>query len=91
MSTVDVSIIIPIYNVQDFLVECLESVIKQTYSGNMECILVDDCGTDNSIAIAEQIIEKNQNSNIQFKILHHTHNRGLSAARNTGADEAIGE
>ena len=91
MSTVDVSIIIPIYNVQDFLVECLESVIKQTFSGNMECILVDDCGTDNSIAIAEQIIEKNQNNKIHFKILHHTHNRGLSAARNTGADEAVGD
>lgn len=91
MPTVDVSIIIPVYNVEEFLVECLESVIKQTFLGVMECILVDDCGTDNSIAIAEQFIEKNQNSNIQFKILHHTHNRGLSAARNTGTNEATGD
>ena len=90
MPSIDVSIIIPVYNVQDYLVECLESVTQQTFKGMMECILIDDCGTDNSIAIAKQFIEKNHNSNIKFKLLHHTQNRGLSAARNTGVKEAIG-
>lgn len=86
---IDVSIIIPIYNVQDYLTECLDSVALQTYQGSMECLLVDDCGTDDSIVIANNYI-KNYNGSIHFRILHHTHNRGLSAARNTGVAEAKG-
>ena len=84
-----VSIIIPVYNVAEYIEKCLYSVIQQK-TDNIECILVDDCGTDNSIAIAEEIINQ-YNGPISFKVLHHDHNRGLSAARNTGIDNAIGE
>lgn len=85
-----VSIIVPVYNVSPYIQDCLKSVMRQTYRGSIECILIDDCGTDNSIAIAERMIDEYKGT-IQFKVIHHTHNRGLSAARNTGTIEAIGE
>ena len=85
-----VSIIIPIYNVEPYIEECLQSVMRQTYRGMIECILVDDCGTDNSMKVAEHLIE-DYDGPIGFKILHHRHNRGVSAARNTGIDVASGE
>lgn len=85
-----VSIIIPIYNVEKYVSECLCSVIAQTYSGPMECILVDDCGGDRSMDIVNDIISS-YNGEIKFHILHHKNNRGLSAARNTGIMSAIGE
>lgn len=85
-----ISIIIPIYNVNKYITRCLSSVIRQTYKGEIECLLVDDCGIDNSVAIAEHFIEDYQGS-IHFRLLHHEHNRGLSAARNTGTTVASGE
>lgn len=85
-----ISIIIPVYNVADYITECLQSVMRQTYKGAIECILVDDCGKDNSIAVAEQLIA-DYNGSVSFRILHHEHNRGLSAARNTGTEAATGD
>ena len=85
-----VSIIIPTYNVEAYITECLESVARQTYQGEMECLIVDDCGTDNSILLSERFILSYQ-GHITFKIIHHEHNRGLSAARNTGVDAATGD
>ena len=64
--------------------------MRQTYGGKIECILVDDCGTDNSMEVAEQLI-RDYNGPIDFKVLHHEHNRGISAARNMGMDAACGE
>ena len=84
-----VSIIIPIYNVQDYIIRCLDSVCQQTYH-DIECILVDDCGKDNSVALAEKYIKKYA-GNIHFKTLHHSHNKGLSGARNTGIEAATGD
>ena len=85
-----ISIIIPVYNVELFVEDCIRSVMRQTYDGPMECIVVDDCGTDDSMAIVEWLI-KEYTGPIEFIILHHTHNRGLSAARNTGIDAAKGD
>lgn len=84
-----VSIIIPVYNVSDYVEECLQSVAAQTYT-DIECIIVDDCGTDDSMQKVERFVADYQGP-IAFKILHHEHNRGLSAARNTGMDAATGE
>ena len=94
-----ISVIIPIYNVEAYIEDCLKSVAAQTcleQGVKVECILVDDCGTDNSISIAETIIDRineneDKNENLTFKLLHHDHNRGLSAARNTGMEVAQGE
>ena len=85
-----VSIIIPVYNVEPYIEECLQSVMRQSYKGVIECILVDDCGTDNSIGVAEQRIAT-YNGPIDFMVLHHEHNHGLSAARNTGIEASNGE
>ena len=90
MNKPKISIVIPVYNVEEYLAECLQSVMQQTYTGPMECILVDDCGQDDSIAIAEQLILEYEGQ-VVFRILHHDRNRGLSAARNTGTDAATGE
>ena len=86
----DVSIIIPVYNVAPYIEDCLNSVMRQTYKGSMECLIIDDCGNDDSMAIAERMIAE-YNGPIQFQILHHEHNRGLSAARNTGTLQATGD
>ena len=85
-----VSIVVPVYNVAPYIESCLKSVMGQTYAGDMECLLVDDCGSDDSMAIAERMIGA-YTGPIRFQILHHEHNRGLSAARNTGTDAATGD
>lgn len=85
-----VSIIIPIYNVEPYVARCLHSVMAQTYQGSIECLIVDDCGTDRSMDVVERMVA-NYHGSISFKILHHTYNRGLSAARNTGMAAATGE
>lgn len=85
-----VSIIIPIYNVSQYIKRCLNSVLVQTYTDELECILVDDYTPDNSIEISRQII-KEYNGPISICIIQHTHNRGLSAARNTGIKHATGD
>lgn len=84
-----VSIIIPVYKVEDYILECLNSVANQTLTTGIECLLVDDCGEDRSIKIAEHFVETYQ-GNIKFKILYHKKNKGLSAARNTAIMKAEG-
>jgi glycosyltransferase involved in cell wall biosynthesis len=86
-----ISIIIPVYNVSKYIVRCIDSVINQTYA-NIECILVDDCGWDDSIALAERKINDYSGGGaIDFKILYHKYNRGLSAVRNTGTVASTGD
>ena len=90
MCSPTISIIIPVYNVEPYIEACVRSVIRQTYNGNLECIVVDDCGTDHSMEIVEKMIV-DYDGPIHFFVLHHTYNRGLSAARNTGMDAATGD
>ena len=90
MNNPSVSIIIPVYNVEPYVEACIKSVMCQTYIGSIECIVVDDCGTDNSMIIVQKMIAY-YNGPVRYKILHHDHNRGLSSARNTGMDAATGD
>ena len=90
MHITSVSLVIPVYNVAPYVEDCIRSVMRQTYDGKVECIVVDDCGTDGSIQTVKKLISE-YNGPIAFQILHHTHNRGLSAARNTGIDAAKGD
>lgn len=85
-----ISIVVPIYNVSDYIEDCLQSIANQDYDGNVECVLVDDCGTDNSIDLAHRFID-NYSGSISFSIISHSYNRGLSAARNTGLRKASGD
>lgn len=81
-----VSIIIPIYNVAPYIERCLQSLANQTYH-DIECILIDDCGTDGSMHIAEDFIH-NYQGDIHFSIVHHQHNQGIAFTRNTGIKTA---
>ena len=84
-----VSIIIPIYNVEEYIEECLESVYQQTYP-HIEVILVNDCTPDNSMKIANTIINKYKDK-YPTTIINHEHNKGISEARNSGMKIAKGE
>ena len=84
------SIIIPVYNVELYIESCLLSVLNQTDLNDAEIILVDDCCTDNSMKIVERIVKENSD-HTNINIIRHTHNQGLSAARNTGIKHAKGE
>lgn len=81
-----VSVIIPIYNVEEYLPKCLDSVVNQTYK-NLEIICVNDCSPDNCDRILQEYAAKDE----RIKIINREKNGGLSAARNTGMDAATGE
>lgn len=89
MSETLVSVIVPVFNVQDYIEECLASIAAQTYTDGVECIIIDDCGTDDSMLLAQRFLDTYQGG-IRFRIVRHEHNRGLSAARNTGIHNACG-
>lgn len=83
-----ISIIIPVYNVAAFMLNCIKAVHHQTYK-DIEVIFVDDCGTDGSISLVKSYIKEHDITN--WEIVSHKRNRGLSAARNTGLKAAKGE
>lgn len=85
-----VSIIIPVYKVEQFIIKCLQSVVNQTMTEGIECIIVDDKGNDNSIHLAENFV-CNYRGKIFFKIIKRESNGGLSAARNAGIRVASGD
>ena len=83
-----VTISIPIYNCENHLINCLQSVVNQKYK-NLEVQLVDDLGNDNSMQVAEDFIQKHPD--FHFKILRNEKNSGLSVVRNVGIDNAQGK
>lgn len=85
-----VSVIVPVYNVAPYIERCLESVERQTLR-EIEVILVDDHGTDDSINIAKRFIADSIRKDIEYKILHTPRNEGPAKARNLGLDAARGE
>jgi glycosyltransferase involved in cell wall biosynthesis len=80
-----ISVVIPVYNVEPFLRECLDSVLGQTYA-DWEAICVNDGSTDGSAKILNEYAERDQRIQIIMRP-----NGGLSAARNTGLEAAKGE
>ena len=84
-----ISIVIPVYNVASYIVRCLQSVVAQKNISEMEILLVDDCGADNSIELAKEFLSGRDGLN--YQILHHVKNGGLSAARKTGLRAGQGE
>ncbi|VDH17144.1 Chondroitin polymerase [Algoriella xinjiangensis] len=88
MHTPLVSINIPVYKCESFILKCLESVKAQTYQ-NLEIILVNDCTPDNSVTIIEEFIKKH--SHLNCKLFHLKTNQGLSVVRNKGIDESTGK
>ena len=84
-----VTIGIPVYNVEPYIEKCLLSVLNQTYQ-NLEIIVVDDLGTDNSMQIVKKIQFDHSQGHL-IKVIQHTQNRGLGEARNTVIDNARGK
>ena len=80
-----VSVIVPVYNVEEYLGRCVESILAQTYS-NLEVILVDDGAKDSSGTICDAFAEKDP----RVRVIH-KENGGLSSARNAGIDAATGD
>lgn len=81
-----ISVIIPIFNAEDYLHVCLNSVLKQTYQ-NFEIICIDDCSTDSSLEILEYFSQKDS----RIKVLKNDSNRGPGYSRNKGLDVACGK
>lgn len=85
LHTSKVSIIIPVYNDEEYLSECIESVLIQTYT-NLEIIMVDDGSTDNSGKLCDEYEQRDS----RICVIHQK-NSGVSCARNTALDKVTGE
>jgi CDP-glycerol glycerophosphotransferase len=79
------SVVVPVYNVEGYLAECLDSILAQTFD-DLEILLVDDGSTDGSVAIAERYVGRHRNVRMVQQP-----NAGLSGARNTGVRNVSGE
>ena len=80
-----VSIVVPVYNVENFIEECIESIIRQSYE-TLQIILVDDGSTDHSGELCKRYVEND--TRIE---LFQTQNSGVSTARNIGISHARGD
>lgn len=80
-----VSIIVPTYNSEKFIVDAIKSVIKQSFS-DWEMIIVDDCSTDKTVEISESLVTDYNN----VKLLKHQENLGTGPTRNTGIEHSLG-
>jgi glycosyltransferase involved in cell wall biosynthesis len=78
-STPKISVIVPVYNAEKYLERCINSILCQTFKF-FECILIDDCSTDNSLVICNNYANKDE----RVKVYHKKKNGGISQARKTG-------
>lgn len=85
-----VSVLVPVYGVEKYIEQCVESLFVQTYT-NLEYIFVDDCSPDRSIDILKTCIERHPNRQAQVRIIHNEHNCGIGIVRQKGIDAATGE
>ncbi|MFC4652108.1 glycosyltransferase family 2 protein [Lactococcus nasutitermitis] len=81
-----VSILLPVYNVENFLAQCLESILNQTYQ-NLEIICVNDSSTDQSLTILKSYAKKDK----RIKVIEKPQNEGLPQARKTALENATGD
>lgn len=83
-----VTISIPIFKCEKFIIRCLESVKNQTYK-NLEIVLVNDCTPDNSMLLVKKFMDANLD--LTIKIIEHQENSGLSVVRNNGIKASTGK
>lgn len=84
-----VSILVPVYNVEQYIERCARSLFEQTYD-NLEFIFVDDCTPDKSIQLLEAVLAEYPHRLLQVKIIKHDKNEGLAEARGTMINNAKG-
>lgn len=82
-----ISIVVPVYNAAPYIENTVQMVLQQTYQ-DFELILVDDCSTDNSVALLEELMENGKDA--RLRLVKKERNQGAAAARNTGLDMASG-
>jgi len=85
MNTPQISIIVPVYKVEDYLQRCIDSILEQTFT-NWELILIDDGSPDKSGKICDEYAQRDNRVRV-----FHKENGGVSAARNEGLIQAKGE
>ena len=85
-----VSIVTPVYKLEKYIGDCIQSVIKQTYP-SIEFVLVDDCGGDKSVDIINDFISSTHKEGLEIKLIHHEHNQGVAAARSHAMQAATGD
>lgn len=85
-----VSILTPVYGVEKYIETCARSLFEQTY-GDIEYIFVNDCTKDHSIEVLESIVTQYPERKQQVRIIHHPHNKGVGAARQTALLAATGD
>lgn len=85
-----VSVLVPVFGVEQYIERCAVSLFQQTYS-NIEFIFIDDCSKDGSIDILNTVIKRFPERGAAVKIICHDENRGLGAARNTAVNMATGK
>lgn len=90
MTTQKVSVVIPVYNVEPYIEECVRTLFAQTLK-DMEYIFVDDCSPDKSLQVMKRVLEEFPDRKSQVKVIKHEKNQGVAAARQHGADAATGE
>ena len=83
----EISIIIPAYNVAEYIEECLTDLLNQKFKNSFEIIIVDDKSTDNTLQRCQDILKSTPNT----RIIQHTANQGCAGARNTGLEKATGQ
>lgn len=91
MIDIKVTVIIPVYGVEEYIEKCARSLFEQTMTEGIEFIFVDDASPDKSIEILNDVLKKYPQRKDQVKIIHHKKNRGSAAARNTGIINATGK
>lgn len=85
-----ISVIIPVYNVERYIVACLKSVVSQSWKGEIECILIDDCSTDSSLQLINDFVSSYAGT-VEFVIRSLPVNSGVAAARNLALDMVTGD
>lgn len=85
-----ISILVPIYNVEKYIEDCVKSLFMQTYT-DLEYIFVNDKTSDSSISVLNRVLDAFPNRKSQTKIINHLTNKGLAAARLTGLANSTGD
>ena len=84
-----ISVVVPVYNVAQYVWDCLWSVGQQDYL-DIECLIIDDCSTDGSMDVVHDYLAQYK-GHVEFRVISQPENRGLSEARNMGVDNSTGD
>ncbi len=85
----DISVIVPIYNVENFVERCLRSLFEQSKTDGVEFIIVNDCTPDGSMEVVRRVVA--EYPQLSVNIIEHNDNKGVAAARQTGLEAVNGE